>query len=82
MPLYRYRCEACAHTFSVLDSLDSAAVRTCEECGAPRAHRIPARVGVHYKGSGFYTTTYRRSRESSDTDTRESSDTANTSSST
>lgn len=77
MPLYRYRCEACAHTFSVLDSLDSAEVRTCEECGAPRAHRIPARVGVHYKGSGFYTTTYRRPRESS----ASSSDTANSSSS-
>lgn len=77
MPLYRYRCEACAHTFSVLDSLDSAPVRICEECGAPRAHRIPARVGVHYKGSGFYTTTYRRPRESSTS----SSDTANSSSS-
>lgn len=60
MPLYRYRCETCAHTFSILDSLDSADVRFCEECGAPQARRVPARVGIHYKGSGFYTTNYRR----------------------
>ncbi len=66
MPLYRYRCEACAHTFSVLDSFDSAEIRPCAECGAPRAHRVPARVGVHYKGGGFYTTTYRRESSSGD----------------
>lgn len=60
MPLYRYLCETCGHSFSVLDSFESPDQRDCEECGAPRARRLPSRVGIQYKGTGFYTTTYRR----------------------
>lgn len=64
MPLYRYRCETCGHSFSVLDSFDSPDERECLECGAPRAaRRMPSRVGTQYKGKGFYTTNYERQRE-------------------
>jgi len=62
MPLYRYLCESCGHSFSVLDSFNSPDQRECQECGAPKARRLPSRVGVHYKGAGFYTTNYGRQR--------------------
>nr|BAL52972.1 regulatory protein, FmdB family [uncultured Acetothermia bacterium]BAL59240.1 regulatory protein, FmdB family [Candidatus Acetothermum autotrophicum] len=62
MPLYRYLCESCGHTFSVLDSFDSPDQRDCEECGAKQARRLPSRVGIQYKGQGFYTTNYGRKR--------------------
>lgn len=62
MPLYRYLCESCGHSFSVLDSFNSPDQRECEECGAHRARRLPSRVGIQYKGSGFYTTNYGRKR--------------------
>ncbi len=68
MPLYRYRCETCGHSFSLLDSFDSPDQRECTECGALQARRVPSRVGTQYKGKGFYTTNYgRRPSESSDT---------------
>lgn len=68
MPLYRYRCETCGHSFSVLDSFESPDQRECTECGALQARRVPSRVGTQYKGKGFYTTNYgRRPSESSDT---------------
>lgn len=62
MPLYRYLCESCGHSFSVLDSFNSPDQRECEECGAQRARRLPSRVGIQYKGKGFYTTNYGRNR--------------------
>jgi putative FmdB family regulatory protein len=65
MPMYRYLCESCGHSFSVLDSFNSPDQRECEECGAPKARRLPARVGIQYKGSGFYTTNYGRRRGNS-----------------
>lgn len=64
MPLYRYQCEACGHTFRVLQSLngdsDDAAAGTivCENCGEASVRRVLSRVGVLYKGSGFYSTDY------------------------
>lgn len=66
MPLYRYLCESCGHNFSVLDSFNSPDQRECEECGAPGARRLPSRVGIQYKGSGFYTTNYGRNRSKGD----------------
>ncbi|MCS7197302.1 MAG: hypothetical protein NZ930_01235 [Candidatus Bipolaricaulota bacterium] len=65
MPLYRYLCESCGHSFSVLDSFNSPDQRECAECGAPQARRLPSRVGIQYKGSGFYTTNYGRKRSQS-----------------
>ncbi len=65
MPLYRYLCESCGHSFSVLDSFNSPDHRECEECGARQARRLPSRVGIQYKGSGFYTTNYGRKRQNS-----------------
>ncbi len=74
MPMYRYLCESCGHSFSVLDSFNSPDQRECEECGAPKARRLPSRVGVHYKGAGFYTTNYGRKRSTtSATDSKDSS---------
>lgn len=61
MPLYRYQCEACGHTFRVLQSLnggEEAAMPPCENCGEESVRRVLPRVGVLYKGSGFYSTDY------------------------
>lgn len=60
MPLYRYRCDNCGHTFTVLESVNGNSLRACERCGEPTARRVLSRVGVLYKGSGFHSTDYRR----------------------
>lgn len=58
MPLYRYQCEACGHTFRLLQSPNGDSVRACENCGEDSIRRLLSRVGVLYKGSGFYSTDY------------------------
>jgi putative FmdB family regulatory protein len=60
MPLYRYQCDNCGHVFTVLESVRSNSLRVCERCGARAARRVLSRVGVLYKGAGFYSTDYRR----------------------
>ena len=58
MPIYEYRCEN-GHTFEVLQSMSDAPVAACEQCGAA-VERVFHPVAVHFKGSGFYTTDYKK----------------------
>jgi putative FmdB family regulatory protein len=60
MPTYEYECRACGHTFELLQPITAKPIRTCPECGKPRARRlIGTGVGIIFKGSGFYQTDYR-----------------------
>ena len=58
MPIYEYRCEN-GHTFEVFQSMSADPVTACEECGAP-VERVFHPVAIHFKGSGFYNTDYKK----------------------
>ncbi|HEV2075282.1 MAG TPA: FmdB family zinc ribbon protein [Thermoleophilaceae bacterium] len=58
MPTYEYRCER-GHTFEVLQRMSDDPVTVCTECDA-RVQRVLHPVAVHFKGSGFYTTDYKK----------------------
>ncbi|MDX6651314.1 MAG: hypothetical protein QOJ38_95 [Solirubrobacterales bacterium] len=60
MPIYEYRCSN-GHNFEVIQSMSDDPVETCQECEAP-VQRVFHPVAVHFKGSGFYTTDYARSK--------------------
>lgn len=60
MPIYEYQCEECGVRFERMQSMSSAPVSICPECGG-RVHRVISSVGVVFKGSGFYVTDNRRS---------------------
>jgi putative FmdB family regulatory protein len=60
VPIYEYRCRK-GHTFEVMQSMSDDPIATCQECRAP-VERVFHPVAVHFKGSGFYTTDYGRSR--------------------
>lgn len=60
MPIYEYRCEACGHTFEVMQKFADAPVETCEACGG-HVVKVLHPVAIHFRGSGFYTTDYGRS---------------------
>ncbi len=73
MPIYRYCCEQCGAEFRELVARGDGAEVRCGTCGSRNVTRMLPRFGVVYKGSGFYTTEYRRrgaeseaSKESSD----------------
>ena len=61
MPTYEYQCTKCGHTFEALQGIRDAPLSTCPECRGPVKRLISAGLGVIFKGSGFYTTDYKRS---------------------
>ncbi len=60
MPIYEYRCEACGHTFEVMQKVSDPPAASCEVCGG-HVVRVFHPVAIHFRGSGFYTTDYGRS---------------------
>ena len=62
MPIYEYRCPK-GHVFEVFQRMDDPPPVKCEVCGAAPVERVLYPVAVHYKGSGFYSTDYGRSRK-------------------
>ncbi len=62
MPTYEYECQSCGHRFDVLQKITEEPLTKCPNCRKPRLKRlIGAGLGVIFKGSGFYTTDYKRS---------------------
>ena len=63
MPTYDYRCEACKQELVKFQRITEDAIKDCPECGKPALRRlIGSGSGIIFKGSGFYETDYKRSR--------------------
>ncbi|MBU1049245.1 FmdB family transcriptional regulator [Candidatus Bipolaricaulota bacterium] len=56
MPLFRYECKECKNEFRVLYQQGDDAPITCPSCGGSHLQRLPSRVSVQFKGSGYYKT--------------------------
>ncbi|MCK4600404.1 FmdB family transcriptional regulator, partial [Candidatus Bipolaricaulota bacterium] len=59
MPFYRYRCKQCGSVFKLLQENGNGSPAVCPNCGSQATRRLLPRIGVIYKGSGYYTTDYR-----------------------
>ncbi len=55
MPLYRYVCETCGHEKVVMHGMNESPEIICENCNSTMKKTI-GRIGVIFKGSGFYIT--------------------------
>lgn len=64
MPTYSYACTECSNRFDVVQAFTDDALTTCEECNG-RLRKIFGKVGVVFKGSGFYRTDSRDAGKSS-----------------
>ncbi len=60
MPTYDYECTVCKHTFEAFQSITADALGTCPECGKKLKRLIGGGMGIIFKGSGFYTTDYKK----------------------
>ncbi len=61
MPTYDYECQACGHRFEALQRITDDPLIRCPKCQKAKLKRlIGAGLGVIFKGSGFYTTDYKR----------------------
>jgi putative FmdB family regulatory protein len=62
MPTYDYSCAACGHRFERFESINDDAPKACPKCGKKKAKRmLGTGAGLIFKGSGFYTTDYKKS---------------------
>ena len=60
MPTYEYRCTKCGHTFEAFQSIKDKPLTRCPVCKGSIRRLINGGMGVIFKGSGFYTTDYKR----------------------
>ena len=78
MPFYRYHCEQCGTTFRLLQQNGNGASISCPQCGTGKVRRLLPRIGVVYKGRGYYSTDYsskrKKTKESGDTTISTSTD--------
>jgi len=61
MPTYQYECTKCGYTFEAFQKITDEPVKVCPKCGSPVKRLISGGMGIIFKGSGFYTTDYKRS---------------------
>jgi putative FmdB family regulatory protein len=60
MPTYEYECQKCGHHYELYQSIKDAPKRTCPRCRGRVKRLLGTGAGLIFKGSGFYTTDYRK----------------------
>ncbi len=60
MPTYEYKCKKCGHQFEKFQNINNRNMTTCPECKGGVKQLISRGSGIIFKGSGFYTTDYRK----------------------
>ena len=63
MPTYEYKCPKCATVFEVLQKMKDKPVAKCPKCRAKAERQMSGGHGIHFKGTGFYETDYKRKGE-------------------
>ena len=53
MPIFDYRCQACDHTFDVLQKLGAGPLTDCPECGQTELKKLLSAPAFHLKGKGW-----------------------------
>jgi putative FmdB family regulatory protein len=61
MPTYEYECRHCKHRFEEFQSINDEPLARCPKCGKSVRRLFGGGLGIIFKGSGFYTTDYKRS---------------------
>lgn len=61
MPTYNYECQKCGHNFEIFQNMSDASLKKCPVCKKGKVIRIiSGGAGVIFKGTGFYTTDYKK----------------------
>jgi len=61
MPTYDYKCNTCSKTFEVFKSITDNTQEKCPYCRSENTQKlVGAGIGIIFKGSGFYTTDYKK----------------------
>ena len=60
MPTYDYQCIKCEHQEEHFHGMNDYPPILCTKCNHKMIRMIGKGCGVHFKGSGFYETDYKR----------------------
>ena len=80
MPTYSYACTECDNKFDLAQAFSDDALTDCPQCEG-RLRKLFGKVGVVFKGSGFYRTDSREAAKSTSNGSAKSSESAGSSSS-
>lgn len=73
MPTYGYECTKCKHCFEVFQSISDKPKSRCPKCKAKLHRLITGGSGMIFKGSGFYSTDYKKTTNTDKTSTKSES---------
>ena len=59
-PTYNYECLECGYEFEKFQKMSDEPVKTCPKCKGKVQKLISSGAGIIFKGSGFYTTDYKK----------------------
>jgi putative FmdB family regulatory protein len=62
MPVYSYRCDNCGVQFDRYQRFSDKPLSKCPECGESALRKLFQPAGIVFKGSGFYVTDNRSSK--------------------
>lgn len=60
MPIYEYRCNACAEELEKLQRMSDDKLVDCPACGEPALKRLMSAAAFRLKGSGWYETDFKK----------------------
>ena len=69
MPIYEYACTACGERTEAKQGFDDPPLEDCPLCGG-RLRKLYSPVGIVFKGSGFYSTDQKSSKNAGKTDAK------------
>jgi|YelNatPaOPRAMG01_1025707.scaffolds.fasta_scaffold20874_1 putative FmdB family regulatory protein len=62
MPIYEFVCTNCNEHYEIMINLGEETPKVCIKCGGS-LKKVFHPVGIIFKGSGFYTTDYKKKTE-------------------
>ncbi len=63
MPVYDYQCDDCGHLFEVTRKRTEPGPAECPECETPEPRRAISATSFQLKGSGWYVTDYKNTKQ-------------------
>lgn len=73
MPIYEYACTACGERTEAKQGFDDPPLEECPHCGG-KLRKLYSPVGIVFKGSGFYSTDAKGSKNSGKSDKKPADD--------
>jgi len=62
MPIYEYECQVCNKVHEIMQKFSDKPIKKCPDCGKP-VKKLMSLSSFSLKGSGWYTTDYKRAKE-------------------